>query len=262
MRVSEAKHAFITGGSSGMGLGIADALAKHGVAVTIADIFGERAEAVAAERGERFQAIVLDASDRAAWPEAKAKAEATFRPVDILVNNAGIGPDGKEIADIDPKSFDRLMAVDVTGVLNGIVTFAADMRARRTGFIVNNSSVLGIVQGYPTMGSYSAAKAAVVSLSEALRAELAPHGVGVGVLCPGPVATDLDNSTLREGGEIGQWPDVKRMSAADVGECVVRGIDNNEDYIISHPDHIEGPAARATAIRNAFLRQTPEQASA
>jgi NAD(P)-dependent dehydrogenase (short-subunit alcohol dehydrogenase family) len=257
MTLSTTNHAFVTGGASGMGLAIADALAQHGVAITIADIDESRLAVVADARQGRFQGIVLDVRDRAGWSAAKAQAETAFGPVDILINNAGIGPDGSEFADLAPATFDRLMAVDLTGVFNGISAFAADMRARRSGTIVNNASLVGLVSGVPGLGAYTAAKAAVVAISEVLRMEMAPHGIGVSVICPGPVATDFANTTIREGGAVTrQAAAVERMPASEVAECVIDGIEKNELYILSHPDAISAADARANAIRNAFLRQS------
>ena len=95
MDLATARHAFISGGASGLGLGIADALAARGVPVTIADIDGETLAQVVATRGNAFRGVVLDTRDREGWLRAKAEAEAAFGPVDVLVNNAGIAPDGK-----------------------------------------------------------------------------------------------------------------------------------------------------------------------
>ena len=241
-----------------MGLGIADALALRGIAVTIADINVQGIERVIESRSDRYFGVTLDVRDRTAWAEAKAKAESVFGAVDILVNNAGIGPDGKEFADLVPDSFDRLMSVDLTGVLNGIVTFAATLRAQGAGYIVNNASIVGLVSGVPGMGPYAAAKAGVVAMSEVLRMEMAPHGVGVSVLCPGPVATDFATTTIREGGATSdRWAHLKRMNASAVGECVVRGIESDEAYILTHPEYRAAFDQRASSIGDAFLRQTP-----
>src|SRR4051794_10291643 len=103
MDISSARHAFITGGASGIGLAIADALANSHVSVTIADIDQQAIDAVLAVRRERFFSVVLDTRDRKQWNIANAVAEAKFGSVDILVNNAGIGPDGRELADMEPE---------------------------------------------------------------------------------------------------------------------------------------------------------------
>src|SRR5699024_4587493 len=117
----------------------------------------------------------------------------------ILVNNAGIGFNGRDVVDMDPETFDLIVAIDLTGVFNGVSAFGADMRARGGGHIVNTASVMGLTAGAPGRGAYSAAKSAVIAMSEALRAEMAPHGVGVSVLCPGLVKSNLDTNTTRLG---------------------------------------------------------------
>jgi NAD(P)-dependent dehydrogenase (short-subunit alcohol dehydrogenase family) len=255
MDLSQAKHAFVTGGASGIGLGIADALARRGVPVTIADIDRETLEAVVANSQGRLRGQVLDTRDRAGWARAKAEAEAALGPVDILVNNAGIAPDGREFADMNPESFDRIIAINLTGVFNGVSAFAADMRARGRGHIVNTSSIAGLSPPFPGVGAYAAAKFGVVAISEGLRTELAPHGVGVSVLCPGLVATNLGKTTVKVGGQV-RDPNAAMhasgVSAADVGELVAGAIARNELYVITHRDLWPGVEKRLNAVRDAF----------
>jgi NAD(P)-dependent dehydrogenase (short-subunit alcohol dehydrogenase family) len=141
LELSKARHAFVTGGASGIGLAIVDALLASGVSVTAADINKEALAAESAQRGPRFAGIVLDVRDRAGWSAAKQEAEARFGPVDILVNNAGIGPNARALADMNEESFDRVIAINLTGVFNGVSTFAGDLRSRGTGHIINTSSM-------------------------------------------------------------------------------------------------------------------------
>jgi len=255
VELSQAKHAFVTGGASGIGLGIADALARRGVAVTLADIDVPELEAVLASRSKLYRGQALDTRDRDAWAAAKVASEAVFGPVDILVNNAGIAPDGRELADADPASFDRVIGINLTGVFNGISAFAADMRARKVGHIVNTSSMAGLSSRFPGIGSYAAAKAGVVALSEILRDELAPHGIGVSVLCPGLVATNLALTTQKIGGQV-RDPNRKMQSsgveAPHVGEMVADAIAHNRLYIITHPDLWSSVEKRMEALREAF----------
>jgi NAD(P)-dependent dehydrogenase (short-subunit alcohol dehydrogenase family) len=253
MDLNTAKHAFITGGASGIGLGIAEALAARGLAVTIADADGEALEAVAPPRG--FDAQLLDTRDREGWARVKALAEAAHGPVDVLINNAGIAPNGMEFADMDPVSFDRIIAINLTGIFNGISAFAADMRARGAGHIVNTSSMAGLQASVPGVGAYAAAKFGVTGMSEALRKEMSPHGVGVSVLCPGYVHTNIAASTAKMGGELrgggGAMPP-SGLSPADVGEMVAAGIEANALYIITHPDNWPGVGKRMAALAAAF----------
>lgn len=247
MNISDARHAFITGGASGIGLGIADALAARGVAVTIADINRDNLDSVLEQRGGSFRGVQLDTRDREGWQKAKAEAEAAFGPVDILINNAGIAPDGTELADMKPENFDRVIAINLTGVFNGISAFGESFRSAGRGHIVNTSSMSGMVMDGPGVGSYGPAKAGVIAISEVLRMEMAPHGVGVSVLCPSYVATDLMANTLKAGGSL-RDPSVSlhgaEMKPPEVGEIVLRGIEANRLYIYTHLERLEAVRQR------------------
>jgi len=254
MELSQGRHAFVSGGASGIGLGIADALADRGLRVTIADVNEEALEQVIAARANQMRGTVLDTRDREGWAQAKAQAEAAFGPVDVLVNNAGIAPNGREFADMAPESFDRILAINLTGIANGVFAFAADMRERGRGHIVNTSSQAGLMVSVPGVGAYAVAKFGVTALSEGLRAELAPHGVGVSVLCPGYVSTNLAASTQRLGGDLRQYaaamPESK-ITPAHVGEMVVAGIESDQAYILTHKHVWKSVEPRFEAIRAA-----------
>ena len=265
MEISAARHAFITGGASGIGLGIADALVSRGVSVTIADLNREALEAVVASRNGRLRGQLLDTRDRQGWVAAKSEAEMALGPVDILVNNAGIAPDGRDFADMDPQSFDRIVGINLVGVFNGVSTFAADMRANRKGHIVNTSSLAALTFAYPGTGAYSVSKFGVLGLSECLRIELAPHGVGVSALCPGLADTNLAQSTVKLGGQIREGASTIRlasnaqmvgemvpMNPADIGHLVVEGIAQDLPYIITHRQGLGSVEKRMQAIRDAF----------
>ncbi|MEJ5977472.1 SDR family NAD(P)-dependent oxidoreductase [Novosphingobium sp. PS1R-30] len=262
MDLSDVRHAFVTGGASGIGLGIAEALAARGAAVTLADI-DAAALALATAGRERFRGVVLDVRDREGWVRAKAEAEAALGPVDVLVNNAGIGPDGAAIADLTPESFDRIIGINLTGVFNGVATFAADMRAAGRGHVVNVASVAGLFASAPGVSAYAVAKFGVVALSETLRSELAPHGVGVSVLCPGFVATNIIANTARLSGIAsdydGDTVPGTGMSPTEAGEIVARGIAANRLYILTHPEMWPMIEARHAAIAADFAAASAEQ---
>jgi NAD(P)-dependent dehydrogenase (short-subunit alcohol dehydrogenase family) len=243
------RHAFVTGGASGIGLAIVDALLAQGLSVTIADV-DEEALAAIAERSPRLTGIPLDVRDRAGWCAAKQTAESRFGPVNILVNNAGIGTDGRHCADVDPRSFDRMVAIDLTGVFNGISTFAADLRARGFGQIVNTASMMALAPAYPGTAAYTAAKCGVVALSEVLRSEMAPHGVGVSVLCPAFVETNLRANTIKAGSEVSATTTTGRtgLPLPIVGAYVIRGICENHPYIMTHPDTLPSFDLRTNRI--------------
>ena len=254
MDLTSAKHAFVTGGASGLGLGMVDAFARRGIPVTIADIDAEALAAATAARGNSVRGVVLDVRNREAWAKAKVEAEAAFGPVDILCCNAGISPNGQEFADMAPESYDLILAINLGGVVNGIFAFAADFRDRKRGHIVCTSSQAGLTTTVPGVGAYSVAKFGVTALSEQLRTEMAPHGVGVSCLCPGYVSTNLGANTIKIGGDVRKYSDYTpevTVSPAEVGEMVADGIAQDAAHIITHKDVWRGVERRANAIKEA-----------
>ena len=212
-----------------------------------------------ARTGGRIAGIRLDVRDREGWARARAEAEARFGPVDILVNNAGLSPDGTAIADMSPEAWERHIGINLTGVFNGISIFGPAIRAGGRGHIVNTASMAGIAPMFEHagLGPYAAMKSAVVVLSEALRTEMAPHGVGVSVLCPGMVATNLNESSRKLSGlpPTGEVSILQQrgIPAAEVGEIVAAAIEANDLYIVTHKDRLPYVDARQSAIRAAFL---------
>lgn len=250
------RAAFISGGASGIGLAIGRALAAAGAKVTLADIDQAELDRVVPTVPGAF-GVRLDVRDRVGWGAAKAAAEAANGPTHIAVNNAGIGPCQNPFADMDPEDFDRVIAINLTGVFNGISAFAADMRARGCGHIVNTASMAGLMANM-NLGGYTAAKFAVVGISEVLRKELEPHGVGVSVLCPGLIQTRLGETSLALGNKPRERT-VQSASAAGleadfVGERVVAAILSNDLYILTHGEYRPIIAKRGEVLLEAFDR--------
>jgi NAD(P)-dependent dehydrogenase (short-subunit alcohol dehydrogenase family) len=254
MREINRRTAFVTGGASGIGLAIATSLIEAGARVMIADLDPVVMDRVVANFGPQAAAFQLDVRDRDGWVAARSAVEQLFGPVDILVNNAGIGPDGHALADMDPEAFDRVVAIKLTGTFNGIATFGAAMRERGDGHIVNTASMAGLIAS-ARLGAYTASKFAVVGLSEVLRAEMAPHGVGVSVLCPGLVRTNLGNTTIAAGSD---RIHANRMTTDDgidpaiVGAMVIDAIRENRLHIVTHGDYRGHVAARMERVLAAF----------
>ena len=182
------KTAFITGGASGIGLGIAKALLGAGMNVTIADIRQDHLDSAVSELngGDRVLAVKLDVTDRAAFAAAADAAEAKFGKIHILCNNAGVavvGPtDLATFAD-----WDWVMNVNLGGTINGVVTILPRILAHgEGGHIVNTASMSALV---PVGGTtiYSTGKAAVTAMMECMRPELEPRGVICSAFCPGAV---------------------------------------------------------------------------
>jgi len=250
----EGKIAFITGGGGGIGGGIAEAFVEKGMHIVLADIEITFAREQAAKIGERALPLALDVTSLKSWAAARETALARFGRIDVLCNNAGIATPRMPLDQFPPDEFARVMAINVTGVYNGIVTFAGEMRERGNGHIVNTSSVNGL-NPFGTFAAYSASKFAVLGMSDALRQELGPHGVGVSTLFPGLTRSrmSLDPSV---GADIGKIPrevlEANMMQPIWLGRAVARAIENNDPYVITHPDYKPTTEARFRTIIDAF----------
>lgn len=240
--------ALVTGAGSGIGLAIAKALHAHGVRVAVADIDREAAARAAAELGEHAIALGFDVADRDAWASARETIETTLGPVSILVNNAGIGPSLDPLEAADPAHFDRMIAIKLTGTFNGIHCFVPGMRARRSGHVVNTASMAGLIAS-ARLGPYTASKFAVVGMSEVLRAELEDAGIGVSVLCPGLVSTNLGRERRARTG----FPAISGgIDPAVVGALTIDAIRNNRAFIVTHGEYRSVVSERAERILSAF----------
>lgn len=252
MEPASARHAFVTGGASGIGLALAKALAALGVPVTIADIDPGTLEGAVAASDGNVRGVQLDVRSRESWALAKAEAEAVLGPVDLLFNNAGVPGSGDHLADIAPEQFEAVIATNLTGVFNGIHTFGAAIRAGGRGHIVNTSSMQGMAVDGAGVGAYGASKAGVIALSEVLHREMAPHGVGVSVYCPGMTWTPMVAAALGRRGTGEGLPTslaVTPMDADVAAQIVLRGIAAGRLYIITHPARMQAVEARHSAIR-------------
>ena len=206
MRVKD-QVAFVTGGASGIGLGIAAALAERGSTIALTDARPSALEAAAGrlrDSGARVTSYSLDVTDRRQFAEVARAVGTDLGPVGILVNNAGVGYSGTPVHEIPDSDVDWVIDVNIRGVLNGIRALVPGMVARGAGYVVNVSSMSGLaLPAGIHHGLYGATKAAVVFLSDELRADVAASGVGVSVLCPGYVRTNLPWSGRYRGAAYG-----------------------------------------------------------
>jgi NAD(P)-dependent dehydrogenase (short-subunit alcohol dehydrogenase family) len=256
------KTAFITGGASGIGLGIAKALLGAGMNVVVADIRDDHLAAATDELagGDRVLALRLDVTDRAAFAAAADAAQMRFGHIHILCNNAGVavvGPtDLATFAD-----WDWVVGVNLGGTINGVVTILPRMLAHgEGGHIVNTASMSGLMP-HPGATIYGTTKGAVVSMIEGMRGELEPRGVICSAFCPGAVATNIARAAETRPpalGETGYAEADKRRSTdtnlhlyqtkEEVGQRVLRGILADELYILTHSEFRDGVADRGAAM--------------
>ena len=287
MQNLEGKVAFVTGGASGIGLGMCRAFLETGMKVVIADVrqdaLDRTVETLKADNSAVLP-IRLDVTDRNAWAGAAEKSERSFGGVDILCNNAGITIDGP-MQQGTYDDWDYCLGINLGGVINGIMTFMPRLIDRGTGgHIVNTSSMGGLIAGAGS-GIYSTSKYAVVGLTEELRSDLAQYGIGVSVFCPGPTKTDLFASSVEvrpdslpeTGYEPRTVPAADEMPAdisaaiyaiamdpLDVGRRVLEGIKRNDMYILTHPEFSSIVQARCEAILGSMSREpvSPERVKA
>ncbi|MEM8996615.1 MAG: SDR family NAD(P)-dependent oxidoreductase [Acidobacteriota bacterium] len=182
----------ITGAASGIGTALATAAAERGAAVIVTDLDGGGAERVAEglrKKGFASDSRPLDVTDRSAFKAVVDDVVTSRGRIDFLFNNAGIGVTG-EARDLSPDAWDRVIDVNLKGVIHGIQAAYPHMVDRGSGHIANTACVAGLVP-FPMTSAYCASKHAVVGLSTSLRAEASSLGVGVSVICPGLVATNM-----------------------------------------------------------------------
>jgi NAD(P)-dependent dehydrogenase (short-subunit alcohol dehydrogenase family) len=190
------KTAIVTGAASGIGLAIATALAEAGANVVMADIQKAAVEAAAhalSGTNKRVMPVRIDVTQEQSVLDALAEAERNFGKLHIACNNAGVPMHGAQLVGVPQPDWEFVIGVNLWGVIHGIRHFVpAILKHGEEGHVVNTASVAGFQNRRGTgQGPYSMTKYAVLSLSEALEHELEGSRVGVSVLCPGPIATNI-----------------------------------------------------------------------
>jgi len=208
VQLAQGQVALVTGGASGIGYALAKALGERGLSVALADVEPGALESAATTLGAKgvdVEPFLVDVSEAAQVEELARSVEARFGGVDVLCNNAGVMLAGlQRLWEVDPADWEWILGVNLWGVIYGLRVFVPRLIARGRGHVVNTASLAGIAT-VPYVAPYTAAKHAVVGLSETLAAELdevAP-GVGVTVLCPGFVATRLSEAARNRPARLG-----------------------------------------------------------
>lgn len=251
------KVALVTGGVSGIGFGLARAFAAEGMRLALSyrnEAYREEAARWFADQGlEPPLFVALDVTDRAGFAAAGEEIDRHFGRLDVLANNAGVsvfGPtDEASYAD-----YDWIMGVNFGGVVNGLVTMLPRIKAAgRGGHVVNVASMAAYLPG-PQAGIYTASKFAVRGLTESLRYNLAPYGIGCSLVCPALTRTNAWDSALKrpdafagsgfapvDRAELEQFGTAFEagMDPLEVGQKVVRGMDENRAVIFTHPEFAE-----------------------
>lgn len=268
MQDLKGKVAVVTGAGSGIGEGIARAAAAAGMKVVVADVDMAKAEAVAADIGEQALACEADVSSLASVEALRDATLEHFGAVHLLCNNAGVWI-GAMMAEADLRDWQFLINVNLYGVIHGIKVFLPLLIEQGEGHIVNTASMGGLISG-PPEGLYTTTKFAIVGLSESLVMEVADKGVGVSVLCPGLVDTNLITQSfavrpddMNPGIDHQQpAPDVASgISPLVVGEQVMDAVREGGFYIITHDDYRDIIAMRHDGILDALDAHTKRYGS-
>ena len=272
MQDLEGRVAVVTGGGSGIGAALARAFAFHGMDVVVADVEVAGAEKVAADvraAGRRALAVQTDVSK---LTSVEALAERTYRELGgchVLCNNAGVIVVGT-LESRTARDWEWVLGVNLWGVVHGLLAFLPRMLAQPgEKHIVNTASTAGLVPT-PGVGVYATAKYAVVGLSEHLRMDLARHAIGVSVLCPGGVQTQILRSQRNRPTELGATPsalaDLQRMATGAerhpeelqppeaIAAAVLEGIRANHAWIFTHAHYRSRVEARCAELMRAFDR--------
>jgi NAD(P)-dependent dehydrogenase (short-subunit alcohol dehydrogenase family) len=275
------KIAFVTGGSSGIGLGVVKVLAAAGMKVA----FTYRQEAHRDEAleqlrqvpGRRVHAIRLDVTDRDGFSAAADEAQRVLGgAVQVLINNAGVGVHGL-MEHATYADWDWVMGVNVGGVINGLKTFLPRMLACGLPCHIVNVSSIGGIAALGSVGVYATSKFAVVGLTEALRTDMIGRPIGVSVYCPGPVKSNIGDSArsrpaqlaesgyaapgAEQGGPTPQFM-LHAMDAVTAAGYVLDGIRHNRLFILSHPEFRDVLTARSELLLGSIPDEPIDQARA
>jgi NAD(P)-dependent dehydrogenase (short-subunit alcohol dehydrogenase family) len=253
----EGRVAVVTGAASGIGLALAQQLASEGMRVVLSDLPGQRLDAAASavtahapnpiaigDASEELLTVPADVDDEAALRAVLDAARQAYGGVDLVCLNAGVlGPTNIPVWEITDADWRWVFGVNFWGVINGLRAFVPHLLTRDSAHLVITASVAGLVTG-DGEAPYVSSKHAVVALAEILRRQLAGSPVGVSLLCPWWVRTDILSSTRNRGTANGEPLTAHRelrdhgMTPGEVADLAVRSIRDGRFYVHTHPDLI------------------------
>jgi NAD(P)-dependent dehydrogenase (short-subunit alcohol dehydrogenase family) len=248
------KAALVTGGGSGIGMGLAKELAKQGASVAVADIIADNARKVADEinaSGGKAVAIHCDVCERGSIKQMKSEANAALGPITILFANAG-ATSFDPLMDMSDDDVDWIIQVNLMGVMNTTRAFLPDMMAAKEGHIVATASMAGLLPGWiPVHVPYSAAKMGIIGMMLNLALEMKAHGVRTTTYCPGGVQTGMkaNNASYRparfggpQKGEVQiseasfKNNPVSFYSPESIAPMVLRAVQRNRPFVFDHAE--------------------------
>jgi NAD(P)-dependent dehydrogenase (short-subunit alcohol dehydrogenase family) len=276
MKELRGRTAVVTGAASGIGRGIALALGAEGMRVAVADLDADGAAAVAREIGADAFPVGVDVASATSLDAAAKEVAARTGGAHVLVNNAGVMLPLRPMSEASDADWEYILSVNLLGVVKGVAAFLPQLRAHAPeAHIVNTASMGGLiaVPGFP-IGPYVATKYGCVGYTESLRGELGSLGIGVSVLCPGMVVSNLAASSARNrparlGPQAPPPADLAAdaeaaapfmIPAEEVGPVVVRGIRANRLHLFTHLDAQAMVERRFAAILADFAAETRERA--
>ena len=259
------KVAFVTGGAGGIGLAMAKAFGREGMAVMIADIERDALTAAVEElrAGQvRAEGVLVDVASRDSLRAAALETVAAFGKVHVVCNNAGVAAGGL-IGEASERDWNWVVDVNLMGVVHGVEIFTPLIVGHgEGGHFVNTASIAGMISP-PGLEAYSATKFAVVAMSEGWAIQLASQNIGVSILCPGFVKTRIHESRRNRPAAYGPdehdatpdaalSPVLTGIPTEPVGARVVEAVRDNDLYVFTHPEFRAPVAARFERILAAF----------